>query len=164
MLPMKALRLLFLFPLMVLITGCPPEEPKKAEYIGDAVRDEVRVSLFWLHDSLFGKAEIYDPHDSIYSSEYPDSACEARRLEFTVVTDSLQHVANAIQPILANAYRAQERAIMNEFNSLPWFIRLVKSPGVNPYERTGDSLFNLYCGRLERAVAFSGDTINRKLH
>lgn len=152
------------FSSLLLFPGCPPEEPKKAEYIADAFRDEVRAGLFWLHDSLFGKAEIYDPHDSIYSAVYPDSACEARRLEFTSVTDSLQHVADAIQPILANAYRARERAIMNEFNSHPWFIRLVKSPEVNPYERTGDSVFNLYCRRLERAVAFSGDTVKRKLH
>lgn len=161
---MKALRLLFLFPLMVLLTGCPPEEPKKAEYIADAVRDEVRVSLFWLHDSLFGNAEIYNPYDPIYSSPYPDSVCEARRLEFLVVTDSMQHVADAIQPILANAYRTRQRAIMSEFNSHPWFIRLVKSPGINPYERTGDSLFELYCKRLQSALAFSGDTVTRKLH
>lgn len=152
------------FSSLTLLTGCPPEEPKNAEYLGDAFRDEVRVSIFWLHDSLFGKAEIYNPHDSIYSSVYPDSACEARRLELMAVSDSVQHIADAIQPVLANAYRTRQRAIMNEFNSHPWFIRLVKSPGVNPYERTGDSLFNLYCRRLERALAFSGDTINRKLH
>jgi hypothetical protein len=149
---------------LVLFTGCPPEEPKKAEYIGDAFRDEVRESLFWLHDSLFGKAEIYDPHDPIYSSVYPDSACEARRLEFMAIADSIQHIADAIQPILANAYRARERAIMKQFNSYPWIVRRFKTPPANAYKKTGDSIFDLYCNRLERAVAFSGDTVKRKLH